>query len=587
MIKILSVRMKNFLITGNIEQSIVLSGTGMSQIIGENLDIGGENSRNGVGKSTILQAVCFGLFGQPVSNIKLDNLVNSVNGKNMYVVVDFEVNGKKYRIERGRKPAILKFFVEDAELDSVTDDAQGDNRRTQDEIDKVLQMSLPIFRHIVTMSTFVDPFLKQKPADQRNIIEELLGITQLSAKGELLKEQIKDTKNLVKEEQFKIKANIDANSNIQRTIDSLVSSSQKWEKVKENNIVGIGEKIIELDSVDIEKEIANHELLKNYTLLSSEIRKVKSDIRLIEKNLNKLLPNLDRYENQLTQTNENKCHACGNEVNKETHEEHLKIIKESIEQVKVDLEKEAVEMSEKELYLRELESAFSAFKSEPTVFYTTLQEAYDHKTVIDVLMNELKREESSSNPYLSQIETLKKEGMVEVSYDKLHEYEERLKHEEFLSKLLTSKDSFIRKRIIDSNINSLNHRLSHYLDKLRLPYHVEFKNDLSVDISLLGRDYDFEQLSRGEMNRVIISMSWAFRDIWENLNSPINLLMIDEMLDSGIDGQGVEAAVEILDMMVNERKKDVFLISHKEELMGRVNNIIKVTKQNSFASFTQ
>jgi DNA repair exonuclease SbcCD ATPase subunit len=106
-----------------------------------------------------------------------------------------------------------------------------------------------------------------------------------------------------------------------------------------------------------------------------------------------------------------------------------------------------------------------------------------------------------------------------------------------------------------------------------------------VEINLLGRDFDFEQLSRGEMNRVILSTSWAFRDVWESLNQTVNLMFIDEMIDNGLDQQGSESALDLMKRMARERNKNIFLISHKDDLVGRVNKLLLVKKENSFTRF--
>ena len=153
-------------------------------------------------------------------------------------------------------------------------------------------------------------------------------------------------------------------------------------------------------------------------------------------------------------------------------------------------------------------------------------------------------------------------------------------------KLLTNKDSFIRKKIIDQNLNYLNNRLSYYIDKLGLPHSVVFLNDLNVEISYFGQDLDFDNLSRGERNRLILSMSFAFRDVWENLYQSINLLFVDELMDAGMDSAGVEAGLGILKKMARERDKNIYLISHKEELVGRVNNVLHVVKENGFTSYS-
>ena len=137
-----------------------------------------------------------------------------------------------------------------------------------------------------------------------------------------------------------------------------------------------------------------------------------------------------------------------------------------------------------------------------------------------------------------------------------------------LLKLLTSKDSFIRKKIIEQNLSYLNARLTHYLDRVGLPHTVVFQNDLTVSIEELRRELDFDNLSRGERNRLILSLSWSFRDVWESLYQPINLLFIDELVDSGMDASGVENSLAILKKMSREGSRSVWLVSHKDELAG-------------------
>ena len=131
----------------------------------------------------------------------------------------------------------------------------------------------------------------------------------------------------------------------------------------------------------------------------------------------------------------------------------------------------------------------------------------------------------------------------------------------------------------------LNNRLTYYLDKLGLPHQVIFQNDLNVEITQLGQELDFDNLSRGERNRLILGMSFAFRDVWESLYQSVNLLFIDELIDSGMDTAGVENSLSVLKKMGRERQKNIYLISHKDELVGRVNNVLKVVKENGFTSY--
>ena len=221
----------------------------------------------------------------------------------------------------------------------------------------------------------------------------------------------------------------------------------------------------------------------------------------------------------------------------------------------------------------------------PHTEYSRMEDALQHKHNLDTMHSQLQEKAEEENPYIEQIEGLKTTGLQEISFDTMNELTHLQEHQDFLYKLLTSKDSFIRKKIIDQNIAYLNHRLSYYLEKLGLPHDVKFSNDLGVEITEYGRDLDFDNLSRGERNRLILGLSWSFRDIYESLNRPMNLMCIDELVDSGMDSMGVENALAVLKRMHREQGKNIMLISHKEELIGRVNNVLTVVKEGGFTSY--
>jgi DNA repair exonuclease SbcCD ATPase subunit len=219
------------------------------------------------------------------------------------------------------------------------------------------------------------------------------------------------------------------------------------------------------------------------------------------------------------------------------------------------------------------------------VFYDRKEDAINHKNTVANLKQQLATKQAEVDPYEEQIREMETQALEEINYDLINELANVKEHQEFLLKLLTNKDSFIRKRIIDQNLSYLNARLSQYLDRIGLPHTVKFQNDLSVSIEELGRELDFDNLSRGERNRLILSLSWAFRDVWESLYQPINLLFIDEVIDTGMDSSGVENSLAILKKMSREGNRSVWLVSHKDELAGRVNNVLSVVKENGFTSY--
>jgi ABC-type glutathione transport system ATPase component len=219
------------------------------------------------------------------------------------------------------------------------------------------------------------------------------------------------------------------------------------------------------------------------------------------------------------------------------------------------------------------------------MFYDKESDAIQHQATVANLEQQIASKQIETDPYAEQIEEMTGKALQEITYDPLNELTRLQEHQEFLLKLLTSKDSFIRKKIIEQNLSYLNARLTHYLDRVGLPHTVVFQNDLTVGIEELGRELDFDNLSRGERNRLILSMSWAFRDVFESLYQPINLLFIDEMIDNGLDTAGVESALALLKQMSRERHKSIWLVSHRDELAGRVENILKVIKEGGFTSY--
>jgi DNA repair exonuclease SbcCD ATPase subunit len=227
MIQIRNLTVKNFMSVGNATQAIDFDRSDLTLVLGENLDLGGDGSRNGTGKTTIINALSYSLYGQALSNIRKDNLVNKTNAKNMLVSLDFSVGGQEYRIERGRKPNILKFYVNNHEQEAA-DDSQGDSRETQDEIESVLAMSHDMFRHVLALNTYTEPFLSLKANEQRVIIEQLLGITLLSERADKIKELNRTTKDGISQEEMRIRAVQEANKRIEEQIESLKKRQTLW-----------------------------------------------------------------------------------------------------------------------------------------------------------------------------------------------------------------------------------------------------------------------------------------------------------------------------------------------------------------------
>jgi len=585
MIKIKNLTVRNFMSVGNQTQAIDFDRGQLTLVLGENLDLGGDDSgaRNGTGKTTIINGLSYAIYGQALTNIKRDNLINKINSKGMLCTVTFEKNGQEYHIERGRKPNLLKFSINGQEQDlEDTDESQGDSRETQKAIEELFGMSHDMFKHILALNTYTEPFLSMKASDQRAVIEQLLGITLLSEKAEKLKEQIKISKDAIVFENTRIETIKVSNERIQQSIDSLERKQRMWDETKEKNIENILKSIDQLSHLDAEAEIAAHRALTEYNTKKKDIADLTKAISRAEADMGREEKTSDKLKKEIADLEDHKCYACGQELHDSKHEEVLAGKKKALQESSLQYLSTNTQWMELTDAVKEL----GELGTMPNVFYDTLEQALNHKNTLTSLEKDLEIKDAETNPYQEQIDELKNTAVQEIDWTKVNDLTSVKDHQEFLHKLLTNKDSFVRKRIIDQNLAFLNQRLTYYLDKIGLPHIVEFQNDLSVIITQLGQDLDFDNLSRGERNRLILSLSWAFRDVWENLYHPINLLFIDELVDSGMDASGVESSIAVLKRMTRERNKNVFLISHRDDLTSRVNHVLKVIKENGFTSYS-
>jgi DNA repair exonuclease SbcCD ATPase subunit len=580
MIHFKTLTVRNFMSVGNATQGIDFDRRDLTLVLGENLDLGGDGSRNGTGKTTIINALSYALYGQALSNIRKDNLVNKTNAKHMLVSLDFSVGSKEYKIERGRKPNVLKFYVNNEEQ-AATDEAQGDSRETQDAIEHILGMSHDMFKHILALNTYTEPFLSLKANEQRTIIEQLLGITQLSERADRIKELNKQTKEAISQEEFRIRAVQEANKRIDEQIESLRKRQIMWVNKQREDCKGYEQAIADLEHINIDIEVQSHRDLEAFHVQKKAIDDATRYIRQIDADDVKQQKLLDKLKTEIAALDNHKCHSCGQDLHDNKQDELKQAKEELLRETALQLLSNNTQRQGHQDLLDKLGELGTA----PTVFYDTLEDALNHRNTLSTLRTSLETRRNETDLYNEQIADMQTKALQTVSYDALNELTRVQEHQEFLLKLLTSKDSFVRKKIIDQNLSYLNQRLTHYLDRIGLPHTVKFQNDLSVSIEELGRELDFDNLSRGERTRLILSMSWAFRDVWESLYHPINLLFIDELMDNGLDTQGVENGLGLLKKMSRERHKSIWLVSHKDELAGRVENILKVIKENGFTNY--
>ena len=683
MITLQTITLRNFLSIGAVTQAVDFDKKELTLILGENLDLGGDGARNGTGKTTLIQGLSYALFGVPINNIRKDNLVNRTNGKAMMITLTFNVNGTNYKIERGRKPNVLKFYVND-EQQKASEDQQGENKETQAAIEKVINMSADMFRHIVVLNTYSEPFLALKNNEQKDIIEQLMGITLLSEKAEIIKEMIRRSKDDIQSEEFRVKAIEEANKRVKEQIDALKRRQTLWLKKHDDDLTSLALQYDDLSKIDVAAELQAHKdlsvwtkqkeaqdtynalvarstawqqkhdsdvsvsrtaySLKNEYDIETELETwaklnewlressnqttVKAAIDAQTKIIEKEKKLISKLEKEVRSLEEHTCYACGQDFHDEKHEQVTLEKTTLLESARTDLatfegqlvssqalvkelgpkptpsyktEAEAIRHSGDVTNLKKVwedkkqeTNPFSEHLNEltpvvlgrkPITHYDTEVEAVKHSSQVANILNQIDNKSQETDPYAEQVTEMETLALQAIDFEGINKLTKTMEHQKFLLDLLTSKDSFVRKKIIDQNLSYLNARLTHYLDKIGLPHQVIFKNDLQVEITELGRELDFDNLSRGERNRLILGLSFAFRDVWESLYSPINTLFIDELIDSGLDTMGVENSLAILKDMSRRRQKSIWLVSHREELAGRVPNVLKVVKENGFTSY--
>ena len=583
MLIIKELTVKNFMSVGNQVQAINFSDKSLVLVIGENMDLGGDDAgaRNGTGKTTIINALSYVFFGEALTNIRRDNLVNKTNEKGMLVSVKFIKNNIEYTIERGRKPQVFKFYANNIEQNMESNEAQGENRETQVEINKLMGMTHAMFKNIIALNTYTQPFLSTKQAEQREIIEQLLGITLLSQKADLLREKQKATKQLLTEEKLTIDAKVVSNSKIQESMESLKIRSNAWTKQKAQDIKSFTEAITELEKVDIKAELDSHKRLQKHNEMQTALRNLQKEKAYHDDSLTKAESTVTKTEQDLKYSEQERCPTCEQSLQGDKHEHLVSKLREQLTESTDYVTKLKSDLTKIQQGIDEIGDLGNI----PDTYYDSIDEAHDHKGSLKDLKRQLEHTEKKDDVYAEQIEEMQNKAIQKIDYEKANELEDLHRHQDFLYKLLTAKDSFIRTRIIEQNLTYLNQRLAYFLGKVKLPHTVTFQSDLSVRIEELGRELDFDNLSRGERNRLILSLSWAFRDVWESLYQQINLLFIDELVDAGMDISGVESSMAVLKDMSRTQKKNIFLISHKDELVSRVNSVLKVVKENGFTNY--
>ncbi len=608
---------KNFLSFGNVETVVSMDDNLVSVVMGENLDTGGEDSRNGVGKSAIVDSLCFVLFGSTLRGISNQKLINDLarKGQPMVVWVTFDKGNYSYLVERSERPGKLLFLRK--EIDDPTDirttekrkyifDISRNKTETTEEIISLMGFDLTLFSFLVANSSESDPFFKLQESKRRDIIEKLFGFTILSERADNLRDLRKDEKKELIKLETEYSTVVKANERIGTQIADMERRSSDWENKKKRTISDLKATIYELEKVDVEGEIEllqmaeelnsrHKELSSKKRLITSELNMFKKDVVTDTREVSRGKKTIDENTASLVTLDKSICPTCNQhwEADPEYRlslETELSDCTDIVSELTIKIEETQKNIDSEDEKIQAVTKEISSTQSDINevnkieLTYVTVEEAASAGATLTALEDNLNDTNSEKNPHTSSITSLKTEAIKTVSDGDVKDLKKLIKHYDFLIALLTDKDSYIRKQIIDRWLPKLNQGIARYLDLLELPHTVKFMPDMSVVILKHGRlEKDYGNLSKGERQRVNIALNFAFQDVFEMMNYRINFLAVDELIDTGICNRGAENTVNLLKDMAARKSKRVILITHREDIAARVDDMMIVQKQNDIS----
>jgi len=566
---------RNFLSFGNNETIIDLSEPGTIEVIGQNLDQGGSN---GSGKTTLINAICYALYNKPFDNISLQRLINSTNAtKNtlMEVRLSFERGGEEYEITRVRGEHYTIKITRNGE-----DITPGKGVTECDQlIESIIGISYELFTKTIIFSGNSPAFLQLPIALQRAQIEELFNITLLSEKAKVLKEQIRGVEGDIKVQEAVVKQQEVAIELHNKHIREAEQRVERWETQREKDIADIEKTLAVIGTIDFEVEQLLHNerntLVQEGAYLAAKLAPAKKDQQQLTREVEKLLGEQSHLVDA-------KCPYCS---------QNFADAPAKLAQLEIDIESKGAKLLEVEGAVTELTNKARDQQQrlrevEASIQHSNLNELLAARENASVLRTKMIDLRNAVNPHIEPLERLLTENVKEADHAKVDALRKRLEHMNFLLKLLTNKDSFLRRRIINKSIPFLNDRINHYTAQLGLPHIVKFDADMSCTVSEFGRELDFGNLSAGEKKRVNAGLALAFRDVLHHLHARSNLLLIDE-LDGQLDGSGIDAIIRILKDKSRDEELAVYIISHHPNIQGRLDRTMLVQKQHGFSQIAE
>lgn len=585
MINFKTLTIKNFLSYGSEPTVIPLDRPGTTLILGEDLDNTTNGiGANGVGKTVIINALAYGVYDKPISNISKDNLVNNINKVHMEVVVEFEINGHDYLVRRVRKSksyAAGNFVELFEDGEDITPDSVNNTNKL---IEKIIGLPYELFVRIVVFSATHLPFLdlpirSQAGPNQTDIIEELFDLKSLSEKAVQLNDQRKEVEATLKMHKQRVALLESEKGRHEKQLESARERVTNWESTRTVEINKLRTKLDKIKTIDVDVQRAlQEELVESKKALGDATARHK-ELSTEFKTANR---ELTKAESELKHLEDAQCPYCEQQFADAAGKikDTKKIIKSSntkLNKLTKDIDKSTTSVEKLLTKVEEIEEQITVPKKE-------LEEMYGKTSEFERKISEL---ETATNPYIEPLEELEEVVLEDIDYDEINQLDERVEHMKFLYKLLTKKDSFVRKVLLNKNLPFLNQRLQEYLTCLGLHHQVEFTHSMTASITQFGRIMDFGNLSNGQRARVNLALSFAFRDVLQMLHNRINICMLDEVLDVGLDGPGVTAAARMLKRKARDENLSLYIISHRDEIDSAFDRVMTVQMHDSFSRIVE
>ena len=567
MINFHSVCWKNFLSTGNSPNKVLLNKSQTTLIIG----------KNGEGKSTVLDALCFSLFGKPFRNINKSQLINSINGKNCSVEVEFDINGKEYKIIRGIKPNVFEIW-QDGEMINQ-DAASRDYQKILEQ--QILKLNYKTFTQVVILgsASFV-PFMQLPSSQRREVIEDILDIRIFSTMNQLLKEKVQETKDAIATIESEIstaKTKVDAQTQLIKTITEAKTSA----------IESIGSKITANNAEILQAEGEIESILSEIDTLKTSINdkdNVTEDIDKAKSIRSKLLQKIETCEHNTEFFSEHDvCPSCSQDIPEEYKEGIIK-----------DLNSKLLDNNTK---IGELETILSNLNEKLSQINKVVGQITDknielstRNSTVTLLNKQIKELEAETQRVKSDTTNLDEEKsklkeLATEAITKIHTkttLQEQRNLEEVANILL--KDTGIKTAIIREYLPIMNKLINKYLQAMDAYIHFELDEAFNESVKSRFRDdFTYASFSEGEKQKIDLAILFTWRQIAKLKNSVnTNLLIMDEIFDSSLDAQGTELLLALLAQVTHDT--NVFIISHKgDQLFDKFRSVIKFEKKNDFS----